>query len=474
MNIRVRRVGAILTLFLFVGLWFAPLRLEPQAHRLVALFGAVLVAWLTEVVPVAVTALMIAPLLVVLGITDPKSAFRWYADPILYLFVGGFMIAGSMQRHGLDRRIAHGVVSIPFVRNNPRRQVIAIVVTATVLSMWISNTATCAIFVPILLGLPGIAQSKHASKYLLALGYVCSTGGVGTLVGTPPNLIAARLLQNSDIHIGFVEWLVIGVPAAAATSFVAAAITMGFGGREESESEAANTVEAAISPSWSRGEIITAVAFAIAVAGWTLPPFLELARVPGAGELTRLLHPGAVAVLACLPLLTIPDPTREDCAVLPWPVASRSVDWGIILLFGSGIALGTQLEETGLASALSQSMVEMTGATDVWTLSFTACATTIVVSEIASNTAAANILIPLIIALARELDVSPIPPALAVGLGASVGFMLPIATGANAMVYATGRVPQSAMMRAGFGLDIACLLVVMAILRVVCPIMGWV
>jgi sodium-dependent dicarboxylate transporter 2/3/5 len=146
----------------------------------------------------------------------------------------------------------------------------------------------------------------------------------------------------------------------------------------------------------------------------------------------------------------------------------------VILLFGGGISLGTQLEETGLARRLANGLVAATGPTDVWTLCAIACLATIVLSEIASNTAAANMLVPIVIALAAELGVSPVAPALAVGVGASVGFMLPIATGPNALVYATGRVPQASMIRAGIGLDVACFLIVMLLLRLICPLMGWV
>jgi sodium-dependent dicarboxylate transporter 2/3/5 len=462
--------------------WLAPFELEPRARVLLAIFGAVLVSWLTEVVPIAVTALMIAPLLVVCGVTDPVSAFRHYADPFLFLFVGGFMLAESMKRHGLDRRFALAVVTLPFVRRSPRRMQVAILAAATLMSMCISNTATCAIFVPILLGLPGMQRPLDSGNGtrdpavgpLLALAYVCSTGGIGTLVGTPPNLITVRLLAERGVDIGFGEWLAIGVPSAICLSAAAALITLGR--TEVLPAEAPPRVAVG----WTRGEIVTAGAFAMAVIGWTLPPLAQAAGVPGASELSARLHPGAVAVLACLPLFLVPDPDArgENGApgaqpVLPWSAAVR-IDWGVILLFGGGIALGQQLEDTGLAAAISRGIVAATGPTDVWTLCAAACATTILVSELASNVAAANMLVPLVIALARELDVSPIPPALAVGLGASVGFMLPIATGPNALVYATGRVPQRSMIRAGALLDLACLVMIVVLLRVLCPLLGWI
>lgn len=473
-----RAIGVAAT---FAILWIAPLPLAPAAHHLVAIFGAVLVSWVTEAIPLAATALVIAPLLVVCGVTDPDSAFRHYSDPLLFLFIGGFMLAESMQRHGLDRRFARAIVSLPFVRGVPWRVQVAIAAAATLMSMWISNTATCAIFTPILLGVPALRRDETAkgedpaTRPLLALAYVCSTAGLGTLVGTPPNLITVRFLEDAGTHIGFLEWLAIGVPSALLLSLTAGVLTIRRTGHEDVPTSAA--IEPAVP--WSRGEIATAICFALAVVGWTVPPILEAAGVVAARVLSARLHPGVVAVLACLPLFVIPDPARraegETSAprVLPWTTAAR-IDWGVILLFGGGIALGTQLEETGLAAAISRGVVGATGPTDVWTLSAVACLLTIVMSEVASNTAAANMLVPLVIALARELEVSPIPPALAVGVGASVGFMLPIATAPNALVYATGRVPQRAMMRAGFALDLLCFVLVMVLLRAICPLMGWI
>lgn len=464
-------------LAVLVALWVAPLPLEPRAHRLVAIFGAVIVAWLTEAIPVAATALAIGPVLVVAGVTDPASAFAPYADPLLFLFVGGFMLAAAMSRHGLDRRLARAVLALPFVRGVAWRTYVAIAVAATLCSMWISNTATCAIFAPILLGLPHLRAPREATqgtedpatRPLLALAFVCTTAGLGTPVGTPPNLITMRFLEAAGVRLSFLDWMAIGIPAALLLSAAAIVLTIRAGGSMA-------PLAAPERAPWTRGELVTAVCFALAVIGWTGPSLAEAAGVPGARAVSAALPPGAVAVLACMPLFVIPDAPRaghEGTSILPWDIAVK-IDWGVILLFGGGIALGAQLEDTGLAAAASRAVVSATGPTDVWTLAALACIGTVILSEIASNTAAANILVPLVIALARELDLSPVVPALAVGLGASIGFMLPIATAPNAMIYATGRVPQRAMIRAGFVLDGICIALVLALLRAICPARGWV
>ncbi len=205
-------VGAIGAPLVFVTLWLAPLPLEPDAQRLAAVFGAVLVAWVTEVIPIAATALLVAPLLVVTGVARPPDAFRHYADPLLYLFVGGFFIAEALRRHGLDRRIAKAIVTSRWVGGLPGRVRLALMIAGGLLSMWISNTAATAILIPILLGMVGPGRRGATAATLLAVAYACSVGGLGTLVGSPPNLIAVRLLREAGVTLGFVDWLVVGLP----------------------------------------------------------------------------------------------------------------------------------------------------------------------------------------------------------------------------------------------------------------------
>lgn len=495
------RVGMVLAPAAFL-LLFAPLPLEPRAHRLAAIFAAVAILWVTEALPVAVTALAIAPLLVIFDVADPQSAFRWYADPLLFLFVGGFFIAKSMQRHGLDRRIAGFIVSQPWAQGSGVSTRAALCGVACIMSMWISNTATCAMLVPILLGVHGGKEPRRASTDaaqggLLSLAYVCSAGGIGTLVGTTPNLIAVRLLTKSDVRIGFVEWLAVGVPVAFAVSLAAFFITARvFPPRQVSPAAGRSTpappdpgVGAAHALPLSRGEKTTALAFALAVIGWVVPDLLSLVGFPGGKRLAELAHPGAVAILASLPLFLVRDngvrdPARladgepaggagkSEQAVLPWSDGVQ-IDWGVIMLFGGGISLGRQLVDTGLAQVLSRAVVGALGPSDVWALTAICCVFTIAFTEICSNTASTNMLVPLVIAIAGESGVSPVPPTLAVALAASCAFMLPIATGPNAIVYGTGRIAQVTMMRTGFFVNIAAAILIFALLRVLCPLLGW-
>jgi len=467
-------IGAVGAPLVFVALWLAPLPLETPAHRLAAIFAAVVVLWVTEVVPIAATALLVAPLLVVCDVAAPKDAFKHYADPLLYLFVGGFMIAEAMRKHGLDRRIAKRIVGSRWVRGVPRRARVALLVAGLLISMWISNTAATAMLLPICLGMvgPARADDRGAAGALLVVAHSCSIGGLGTMIGSPPNLITVRLLAEGGVTFGFMEWMAVGLPTALlllGALFLIVEWLLPAPERDAEGSEEAGLFDD-VPRTWTRGEVVTAVAFGLAVIGWTVPGIASLLAVDGAPALHRFLDPGVVAVLAASVLFFAPD--GEGARVLRWSEAVR-IDWGIILLFGGGIALGTQLVDTGLAAVMSEAFVASTGVTDVWTLTALAIALTIALSELCSNTATATMLVPLVIGVTTELGVSPIAPVLAVGLAASVGFMLPIATGPNALVYGTGRVSQTQMMRVGLALDVAGGVIVFAVVRVLCPLLGW-
>jgi solute carrier family 13 (sodium-dependent dicarboxylate transporter), member 2/3/5 len=465
------RLGAVLAPLAFALILVSPLPLEAPAHRLAAIAAAVVVAWVTEVVPIPVTALMIAPAMVALGICEPKAAFAPYADPLLFLFYGAFFISHAMQRHGLDRRVAHAIVGSRLVTGVAWRTRLALMVTGMLLSMWISNTASAAIVVPILLGTlarGASSRDRAASSSLLAVAYAASIGGVGTLVGTPPNLITVRFLKDAGREIGFVQWSAVGLPAAAMIVTVIYFVTAR---RAARVTRGPSPVAGESRGPMSRGERVTAMAFALAVVGWLVPGLWSATGDPLGARIAELLPPPGVAMLAAAPLFLL-RAQRGGEAVLPWSEA-RKIDWGIIMLFGGGISLGTQMFDTGLAAALGRGFVELTGVRDVWTLTFVAIAFTILFTEVCSNTAAANMLVPLVIGVSTELGVSPVPPALGVGLAASCAFMMPIATGPNAIVYATGRVGLMDMVRVGFVLNLLCAALLFGLLRVLCPLMGF-
>lgn len=434
-----------------------PLGLQPEAHGLAAIFVAVVILWVTEAIPIAMTALLIAPAMIALGVCDAKTAFAPYADPLLFLFVGGFFIARAMARHGLDRRVAAAMTQNAWVGKSESRKRLAFMGAAVLLSMWISNTATCAILIPILLG---TASAESREDDVLSVAYACSVGGLGTLVGSPPNAITARLLDEhleaSGGSFGFLDWITIGLPA---TAILAAIVFFALRRKPSGQTEAESEPGREATP-WTKGEKVCALAFGLAVAGWLVPPLLKAAEVPGGAALKSALPGGGVALIAASVLFLFPDEKGE--MTLPWADAAR-IDWGIIMLFGGGIALGKQMVATGLASEAARAFVAATGIESLVVLTAVVAFFTIFFTEVCSNTASANILVPLVIAVSVEIEVSPVAPALAVGLAASCAFMLPIATGPNAIAYGSGQVTQRAMMRTGLKLNLLAAVAVIAI-----------
>jgi sodium-dependent dicarboxylate transporter 2/3/5 len=461
-----RKVGLVLTPALFVATWFAPLDLDPRSHHLAAVFAAVIVAWITEVMPISMTALLIAPAMIVVGVTDSRTAFAPYADPLIFLFIGGFFIARAMTRHGLDRRLARSLMSFRLVRGSPVRIRMAFMLTAVVLSMWISNTATAAILIPILLGtLP--EEDESSAGGVLAIAYAASVGGMGTLIGSPPNFITVRFLQEqAGVEFDFVQWMGVGVPSALVLVVVIGFVLQWLAPPPPAESN----VTLVASP-WSWGEKVTAACFGLAVAGWTIPGIMRAVGAPYATEVARALPIGAVAILAAAPLFLFRDEDGKT-PVLPWHDAAR-IDWGLILLFGGGLTLGAQMFETGLAAEISKWFLHATGISSLWGLTAALVAFTVFFTEACSNTASSNMIVPLAIAAALELGVSPLPPALAVGLTASCAFMLPIATGPNAVAYGTGLLDLPHMMRIGFVLNIVAALSLLAVLYALSTLHAW-
>lgn len=467
-----KKIGLALAPIAFVGIWLSPLPLDSASHRLAAVFAATVILWVTEALPIAATALLIAPAMVASGVCDAQTAFAPYADPLLFLFVGGFFIARAMARHGLDQRIAATLVGMKAVGGRPLRVRAAFMVTGAILSMWISNTATTAILVPILLGT--FASGQRQSGSLLAVAYACSIGGLGTLVGSPPNGITARLLTGAGHPFDFVRWMMIGVPTALVCLLLIFAVTRKLsppGERPPLADE--EEVERAEPPSgqWSRGERVVLLSFGLAVVGWMVPGILKSAGTELGATLSAALPGGVVALFAASVLFVFRD--RKGELVLPWREAGR-IDWGIIMLFGGGLSLGQQMADTGLASAVARGFVGATGITDLWALTILIAVGTIFFTEVCSNTASANILVPIVIAIAAEAGVSPLPPALAVGLAASCAFMLPIATGPNAIVYGSGKVTLPEMMKTGLWLNLACGLVIVLVLWLLLPLYGWI
>lgn len=477
----------------FLAIWFAPLpALSPEAHRLSAILGFVLIYWMTEPVPIPVTALLGAVLSVLFKIANARDVLAPFADPIVFLFIGSFIIANAMMHHGLDRRFALSILSLRLVGRSPGRLMLAFGGATAFISMWISNTAATAMMLPIGIGMlkavgevlekesgkrPNLTRWRLSSGLMLMVAYSASVGGIGTPVASPPNLIAIGMLDElAGVRITFFGWMSVAVPMMIVMYAVLYLLITRMNRPEVTQLEG---IESYIGERrkdlgrWSAGQRNSLIAFLIAVSLWILPGFLAVAfgvHSKAFEGYSARLHEGTVAILAASILFFLPVNWRKREFTLDWDRAVK-IDWGTILLFGGGLALGGLMFKTGLAEVIGKSLMAATGADTLWGITAAAIGLGIVVSETTSNTASASMVIPVMIALAKAAGVSPIPPALGACFGASYGFMLPVSTPPNAIAYSSGMIPITQMVKTGVVFDVCGFFLILGGLRVLCPLL---
>lgn len=482
-NPRFRTIGLFLGPLLFAVLLIAPLPVPAPAHRLAAILALVIVLWVTEALPLAVTAMLGPVLAVVLRVAPVRAAFASFADPVVFVFIGGFMLAEAMLVHGVDRRIAYTALSWRFVGTSPGRMLIVYGGVAAALSMWMSNTATTAMMFPIGLSIAahlersGAAGARQFALFaMLMTSFAASVGGMGTPVGTPPNLIGIGMLERlAKVDITFFQWMAIGVPAVAVMfAFLAVyfylagvrGVTVIAGSTQLVRDELAK-----LGPP-SRGQRNVLVAFGVTVVLWVTPGVFALAdlnQAPFARAYAQAVPESVAAMLGAFLLFVLPLDWRARRFTLTWDQALR-IDWGIVLLFGGGLALGEMAFATGLAEALGRGITAWLPSQTTIALTVLFTGTAIVLSETASNTAAANMVVPIAIAVAQAAGVRPIEPALGATLGASMGFMMPVSTPPNAIVYSSGYIPITAMMRYGLVLDVVGFAVIVTLVLLLGPL----
>lgn len=470
-------VGLFLGPALFVLVLSCPIGgIDAAPHRLLAVLSLVVVFWVTEAIPIAATALLGSVLAVALGIAPAKEVFAPYSDPIIFLFIGSFIIAKSMALHGLDRRFAYFVLRKEKVSQSFGRMLIALGLISAVLSMWMSNTAVAAMMVPFavcLLG-PYCREGETGGPLLgagaLVVAFSCSIGGIATPIGTPPNLITLAFLNDAlGIQISFFEWMILGLPVTVLMLMVLLLFLRlrlrGLKVRYDVDRQTVCTPP--VRPRLSPGERNTLIVFLIVVALWIIPGFLGIFSGTGSPQYQfyRSRAPeAAVAIFGALLLFFLPVDFKKRKFTISWAEASR-INWGTIFLFGGGLSLGTLMFKTGLGEALGEGILRVTGDVPLFTLTLIATISGTVLTEFTSNTAASNIIIPVIISLARALGVPVLPPVLGACFGASMAFMLPISTPPNAIAYSSGYVRITRMISIGIVLDIIGVGVILLVLK---------
>jgi sodium-dependent dicarboxylate transporter 2/3/5 len=492
-----RTAGFVLAPLVFVALLVAPLGIEAPAHRLAAIVAAVVVLWVCESLPLAITAILGPILAILLQVAPARQVFASFADPVVFVFIGGFMLAEAMFVHRLDRRIAFAALASRFVGSSAGRALVVYGAVATFISAWISNVATTAMMYPI-----GLAMAAHvvgaadrdetagaesaaartpagrrfAIGMMLITSFGASVGGLATPVGTPPNLIGIGLIERvGGRTITFLEWMAIGLPAAVVLFTVVAALfvwTCGRGLHLSSGGRAVVAAELRRLGTLTRGERNVLIAFGTTVLLWIAPGLFAAAgqsESAFARGWQASVPESVAAMLGATLLFLLPINWTKRQFTLTWNQAAR-IEWGIVLLYGGGLALGDLAFTTGLARAIGEGLTSWTPAPTTFSLVVLFTAVAIVLSETTSNTASANMIVPVAIAVATAAGVDPLAPALAATLGASMGFMMPISTPPNAIVYGSGHVPLTAMMRFGVVLDLAGFAVIVALVSWLVPL----
>ena len=465
---------------LFMAILTAPLPgLGPEAHRLLAIFAWAAVWWVTETLPLPVTALLSSTLCVLFGVASARAVLAAYGDPIIFLFIASFVLAEATKKTGLDRRLAFTVLQTSWASRTPGRLLLSVGVITCALSLWLSNTATTALMLPVVMGLlratGHIEASGFAPGLLLMLTWSASVA-VGLPIGSPPNLIALAMIRDFTEHrLTFFDWAAVAMPLTLAMLLLCWLILRASyrAAGERLDTTAYVSAEHGRLGRWTSGERVVLGVFVSACVLWMLPGGVAMLAGPEA-RATELLEArlgeSVVGLLAAIALFALPTRRRPWQPVLAWRDVA-GIDWGTILLFGGSLALGRLMFETKLADTLGSAVLKLAGG-DLWAITALAIVLGITLSEVSSNTAAASTLVPLVIAVAGTAGVSPIPPAMGAALGASFGFMLPVSTPPNAIVYGSRLVPLSAMIHSGIYLDVAGALLIWVGLRILCPLLG--
>lgn len=487
-----QRAGFILAPLILLLLWFIPIAgLGVEAHKLLAILGFVITLWMTEAIPMPVTALLGPALCVIAGIDSAKNVFKNFADPIIFLFMGSFFLAEAMFRHRLDRRIAFQILSFKGVGKSPTRILLTFSLITATLSMWISNTTATAIMFPIGISILSemarrqtrrtghemrFTELRYGIGLMLLASFASSVGGLATPVGTPPNLIGIGMLQKYlNVQIPFFQWMAFGLPL---TLILVVFLVFYFNRVFPTDSglmgDSTGWIEAEkarLGP-LTRAEKNVLFAFFITVFLWLLPGFIAI-FIGSEASLYKWFNqrlPEAVAALIGAALLFIlPIHAQRGEFTLTWRDGQR-IDWGTILLFGGGLTLGELMFSTGLAKWIGEGLTGVVQAHSGLSLTLLFTFVAALVSETTSNTASANMVIPVAIAVSQAAGINPLQPALGACLGASMGFMLPVSTPPNAIVYGSGCVPLTKMIKYGLLLDVVGSIVIVIIVMGLIPL----
>jgi len=434
--------------------------------------------WVSEVVPIPATALLPLVISPIVDIAAIKSVAAPYAHPLIFLFLGGFLISIAMERWGLHKRIA--LRTMLYAGKKPSLQILAMMLVTAFLSMWMSNTATAVMMLPIALSITHLVKSSDPSNegfgkaLLLSIAYGASIGGIATLIGTPPNaLMAAYLSDSYQIEIGFAEWMIVGVPLALGMLLISWIWLTKFTYKVDANVQANKRIDTkAVFSSqlkelgeMQRAEKGVLFVFAFAAVCWIFRPLL--------GDVTGLkISDTGIAIAAALLLFVLPANKGSDARILDWESAAK-VPWGVLLLFGGGLTLASQIKSSGLAVYIAN-MIEGVSTIPLVMSILVVVALITFLTEITSNTATAAGFLPLLGPVAESITGSPLVWVIPAAIACSCAFMMPVATPPNAIVFGSGEIKMKDMIRAGFVLNIvAIVLITLVTMTIAAQVFGF-
>lgn len=442
--------------------------ISPNAGKVLALAAWIIIWWMTEAVPIAITALLPLVLFPFLGVMKMSEAAAPYANPIIFLFMGGFMIALALEKHRLHERIALNLIK--FTGTSGNGIIVGFMLATAFISMWISNTATAMMMLPIAISVINLLKSdpsmpnEHLPKgernfaigLMLMVAYASSIGGIGTIIGTPPNVVFAGLLdQFYHQKLDFGKWMLVGVPLMAlillATYIIITKILFVNGIKNVKGSDELIRIKLLELGNISKEEKLVIVIFSVTCLMWVFQQAINLLL----GK--EILNDTNVAMTGGVLMFATPVDWKQMKFLLRWSDTEKMA-WGILILFGGGLCLALGLSNAGIIQAVGAKIAEQSPSTQ-WLL-FGLITASVFITELMSNVALVQIFLPVVFGIATNLGVNPILLGMPVTIGASMAFMFPVATPPNAIVFSSGHMKVKHMMKAGILLNIVSIILI--------------
>lgn len=443
--------------------------LSPVGWRAAGLGAMMALWWMTECVPLAVTSFLPIVIAPIIGVESIKGVTPSYSHPLIFLFLGGFLLSLAMEKTGLHLRVARRVVSS--IGSSPKSQIGGMMLATAVLSMWMSNTATAIMMLPVAISTARLyaesgnrVSDSFGPTLLLGIAYGASIGGLATLIGTPPNALLAAYLESSyGIEIGFSQWMLFGVPLSAVLLTLAwlALTRKGFGLDEGVGVVAIGDSQRPELEPMSRAELMVLVTFALTASCWMARSYVNKAFGLDVSDT-------GIAMTAAVLLFLLPNGADSSERLLTWKQAEK-VPWGVLVLFGGGLALAGIMKDSGLAAYIGGLFEALSNWDVIWVVAVVSL-TVVFLTEVTSNTATAAGMLPLMGPIAISMGEEPTMLAIPAAIIASCAFMLPVATPPNAIVFASGELKIGQMIRAGIALNLVSVIVLLAFVAWLLPL----